>query len=240
VTAMPPDPPAGDASSLGLAPSEPPPRLLPRWLWGLSGIGLFLAGAILGAVLMASVTLYQLPASAALSPNTSTPAASAAAPTATLPVVRTIAPTDTPLPTRPPIGPGIGQQAPPFTLFDLDGITYTLSAYQGQTVILNFWASWCPPCRTEWPEIRAFADSLTSTDVVLLAVNVEEAPEVIYKYVGTATLSFPVLLDPDGQVSERYHATALPTTILIDPAGLIRQVIPGPMDAATLRRLVHP
>lgn len=236
MTAVPPAPQVGDISPVEPAPSAPP-RLLPRWLWGLSGIGLFLAGAILGAVLIASLTLYQLPAApAAPVVLASTPAA----PTATLPVLRTIAPTPRPTATRVPVGPGIGQHAPALVLPGLDGLTYTLSAYQGQTVVMNFWASWCPPCRQEWPELLAFAAGLTTTEVVFLSVNVEERPELVWEFVGTATLSFPVLLDQDGQVGERYHVTVLPTTFLIDPAGLVQHVLPGPMDAATLRQLVRP
>jgi thiol-disulfide isomerase/thioredoxin len=236
VTSEPAEPQGSD-----IPPEEParstPPRLLPRWLWGLSGIGLFLAGAILGAVLMASVTLYQLPvAPVAPTVRVTTPAA----PAATLPVLRTIAPTARPTPTRPPVGPGIGQRAPAFVLSGLDGITYTLSAYAGQTVVLNFWASWCPPCREEWPELLAFAAGLTNTGVVFLSANVEELPEIVWGFVGTETLSFPVLLDPDGQVGERYHVTVLPTTFVIDAAGLVRHVLPGPMEAAILQGLVQP
>gem|GEM_PF-988170 len=233
----PAEPPSGDGGSVEPAPA-PPARLLPRWLWGLAGIGLFLAGAILGAVLMTSVTLYRLPAAPAA--PTTVPARTPAAPTATLPVVRTIAPTARPSPTLPPVGPGIGQRAPELLLPGLDGLTYTLSAYQGQTTVVNFWASWCPPCRDEWPELVAFAAGLTTSEVVFLSVDVEELPEVVWKYVGTTTLSFPILLDQDGQVSERYHVMALPTTFVLDPAGRVLHVLPGPQDAATLRRLTRP
>ena len=224
--------------SEGSSPSLPPqplPRLLPRWLWGLAGICLFLSGAILGAVLMASVTLYQLPAASTVHPS-STPAA----PTATLPVLQTIAPTIQPSPTRPPIGPGIGQQAPDFILPGLDGLTYTLSAQEDRTVILSFWASWCPPCRQEWPALLTFTASLNTTETVFLSVNVEEIPEMVWKFVGTSTLPFPVLLDQDGQVSERYRVTALPTTFILDPSGRVRHVLPGPLDIATLQRLIQP
>jgi thiol-disulfide isomerase/thioredoxin len=210
---------------------------LPRWVWGLAGLGLFLSGAILGAVLMASVTLYRLPTTPA------TPAATVAPSTVALVATHLPQPAE-PLPTAPPrtylrVGPGVGQMAPLFALPGLDGITYTLAAYEGRTVIVNFWASWCPPCRQEWPELRAFAERLTSTAVILLAVDVEETPEVVAEFVGTATLSFPILLDQDGQVSERYRVGALPTTFVIDPGGLVRQVVPGTMDAATLEGLVH-
>lgn len=226
------------------AGDEASPRLLPRWLWGLAGVGLFLSGAILGAVLMASVVLSRAPAFPAV------PTLTGAAPTAAFSTIHSPLPgeqrPDEPLPTAPPpatrllVGPGIGQQAPMFALPGLDGITYTLAAYEGKTVIVNFWASWCPPCRQEWPELRAFGQRLTSTAVALLAVNVEEMPEVVAKFVGTDTLSFPILLDLDGQVSEQYHVGALPTTFVIGPDGLVHHVVPGPLDAATLERLTHP
>lgn len=219
-------------------PSEPPadetgrPRLLPRWLWGLSGLGLFLAGAIVGAVLMVSVALYRQP------PAAGPTIVAAVPPTATLPATHTPVPPTPPPPTRPPVGPGIGQQAPELELPGLDGITYTLGAYRGQTVVLNFWASWCPPCRQEWPELQAFAQEISGTGVTLLAVNVEEPGEIVQRFVGTATLPFPVLLDTGGEVSERYRVLSLPTTFVIAPDGLVRQVVPGSLKRADLERLV--
>ena len=230
----PPDPQPGSPAPMDTAPREPLPRLLPRWVWGLAGSGLFLAGAILGAVLMVSVTLYRQPTGPTVSPPTPAP------PTATLPVVHPPIPTATRPTARPLVGPGIGQEAPQFALLSMEGLTTTLGAYHGKTVLLNFWASWCPPCRQEWPALRAYAESLTSTQMVLLSINVEETPELIGKFVGTDTVPFPILLDSDGLVSERYRVSVLPTTFLIDPAGLVRQVLPGALDAAALERLVRP
>ncbi len=227
---------------MSAAPSESPPgevsppRLLPHWLWGLSGLGLFLAGAIVGAVLMVSLTLYRQPPA-----TVPAPVASAVSPTATLPIVRTPVPPTPPPTTRPQEGPGIGQRAPDLELPGLDGITYTLGAYRGQTVILNFWASWCPPCRQEWPGLLAFAREISGSGVTILAVNVEEPVEIVRRFVATDTLPFPVLLDTSGEASERYRVLFLPTTFLIAPDGLVRQVVPGNMDRAALGRLVgHP
>jgi thiol-disulfide isomerase/thioredoxin len=225
VTASPPEQPATDTRHLQ--------RLLPRWVWGLGGLGLFLAGTIIGAVLMASVALYRQSPAVPAAAVTGT----AVRPTATLPAVRTLVPPTAPPPTGLPAGPGVGQRAPDLELPGLDSITYTLSAYQGKTVILNFWASWCPPCREEWPELCAFAQEISGTAVVLLAINVEEPSELVQRFVGTTTLPFPVLLDTTGEASERYHVGALPTTFVISPAGLVLQVIPGNLDQATLARI---
>ena len=224
-------PPGGDPNA--------PRRTLPTWLLGLAGTGLFLAGGAIGAILALSISLYGVPAGQSPAPprppatvaegSTAVPAAASPAPATPAPSP----PTATPIPT----GPGVGQEAPPFTLTALDGITHTLAAYRGQTVLLNFWASWCPPCRQEWPELRAFARRTDIRGIIVLSVNVEEPPEVVRDFAGEEPPPFPVLLDGDSGVSDRYRVTALPTTFLIDADGVVRQVIPGNLDAAALERL---
>jgi cytochrome c biogenesis protein CcmG/thiol:disulfide interchange protein DsbE len=215
----------------------PPRRPWPRWLLGLAGLGLFLAGGVLGAILVLSLTLYRAPAGplAQLSNPTARPA--------TMPPAASPRPsTPTPMPTwtRLAVGPRVGQEAPEFTLAGLDGITYTLAAYRGKAVLVNFWASWCPPCREEWPEYLAFEEGYTATDVVVLSVNVAEPAEVVRQFVGDGPVLFPILLDGEGSVRRSYQVLGLPTTFLIDPQGIVRQVVPGNLDRATLERLVRP
>lgn len=201
------------------------------WLLAVVGIVLFLAGAILGALLVASVTLYRSPAEPVLPPPSlaNSPTSS---PTPSL----------SPIPTPPPrpIGPNVGQQAPPFSLPTLDGPEVALESYRGRPVLLHFWASWCPPCREEWPTWQAFASGPAAGDVAILAVNVEEPPEVVRQFLGEERPPFPILLDSDGQVNTRYRLRALPMTFLIDADGIIRRVVPGEMSPETLERLIGP
>lgn len=201
------------------------------WLPALAGIALFLAGAFLGALLAVSVILYRNPAGPALPSPASSPLPSHThLPTPASPSI--------PTPTTRPIGPGVGQQAPPFSLPTLDDAEVALESYRGRPVLLHFWASWCPPCREEWPAWQTFASSPAAAGIVILAVNVEESPEVVRQFLGEDRPPFPVLLDSDGQVNARYHIRALPMTFLIDAEGIVRRVVPGGMSVEALERLV--
>ncbi len=225
----PDDSPAGDLSS--------PRQRLPAWLAGLAGMGLFLAGGVLGAILVMSITLYRAPVQEATPAlPTSEGAVPATVPSPTMPAAPSRA-SPSPRPTRPPVGPVVGHEAPSFALAGLDGREYSLIAFRGRTVLVHFWASWCPPCRIEWPDLRAFAEGV-GPGVVLLAVNVEEPAEVVLDFLGDEAMPFPVLLDGEGSVNERYRVAALPTTFLVDSGGIIRQVVPGSLDLAALERLV--
>ncbi|MCW8919780.1 MAG: TlpA family protein disulfide reductase [Gammaproteobacteria bacterium] len=111
--------------------------------------------------------------------------------------------------------------APDFTLRDADGESYRLSALRGQPVIVNFWATWCPPCREEMPSMQRAWESLQPQGVVLLAINVGESADTIFQFTGNTQLDFPILLDEDGTVSEAWPLKGLPTTFVIDPQGRI-------------------
>ncbi|MGC9024442.1 MAG: TlpA family protein disulfide reductase, partial [Chloroflexia bacterium] len=150
----------------------------------------------------------------------------------------TLLPSDTPTPTPRPVGPGVGQEAPLFSLPTLDGREVSLEAFRGRPVLLHFWASWCPPCREEWPAWLAFATGPAAKDVVILAVNVEESPELVRHFLGQERPPFPVLLDADGQVNARYRVRALPMTFFIDAHGIVRRVVPGVMSTEALERLI--
>ncbi len=229
-----PHPSTGSGPSAGPALGRPGKGTAPRPLFfALAGAALFVAGGLVGAILMVSITLYRAP-TAVLVPTVTV---SIAAPNTPAPVPTVTLPP--PTPTRPVVGPAVGQEAPPFTLVGVDGNSYTLSAYRGRTVLVNFWATWCPPCRQEWPELLAFAQQVDPLQVTILAVNSEEDPSLVQSFVGTETLPFPVLLDGDGVVGDTYRVTALPTTFLINPEGVILQVIPGNLDLATFKSLIE-
>lgn len=136
--------------------------------------------------------------------------------------------------------------APDFTLVDQYGKTHTLSDYQGKTVFLNFWATWCPPCRGEMPHIEELYNTygLNEEDVVVLGVampNVgkEGSKEDITQFLEDEGYSFPVVFDESGEVMYYYQITAFPTTFIINPKGEVDLYIPGALDLSTMKKLVE-
>ncbi|GKV65831.1 MULTISPECIES: redoxin domain-containing protein [unclassified Sporosarcina] len=133
--------------------------------------------------------------------------------------------------------------APDFTLETLAGETVTLSELKGKKVILNFWATWCPPCKAEMPHMESFYSKLTEEDQVeLIAVNVTESEKLgiseVENFVESYKLSFPIPLDETAQVTHTYGVFSMPTTFMIDTKGRIAQKVIGPLDEKTLNELV--
>lgn len=135
-----------------------------------------------------------------------------------------------------------GQPAPDFVLSDLQGQTVQLSALRGKHVVINFWATWCPPCRAEMPALQAVAERYADRGLVVLAVNLGESPLAIRSFVERYQIRLRVLLDPNKQVAERYRIVPLPTTFFVGPDGLVRAKVEGQMDEnradAEARRLL--
>lgn len=111
--------------------------------------------------------------------------------------------------------------APDFTAQGEDGKTYRLSDYRGKYVVLNFWATWCPPCREEIPSMERMWQKVKDRNVQLLAVNVGEDADTIFKFLGSYPMSFPSLLDPEGEIIDSYPVVGLPTTYIINPQGMV-------------------
>ncbi|MEK4023988.1 peroxiredoxin family protein [Sporosarcina sp. FSL W7-1283] len=133
--------------------------------------------------------------------------------------------------------------APDFTLETLAGETVTLSELKGKKVILNFWATWCPPCKAEMPHMESFYSKLTDEDQVeLIAVNVTESEKLgiseVENFVESYKLSFPIPLDKTAEVTRMYGVFSMPTTFMIDTKGRIAQKVIGPLDEKTLNELV--
>ena len=120
-----------------------------------------------------------------------------------------------------------GDLAPDFSLATLDGATVKLSELRGKHVIINFWATWCGPCRSEMPAIEEVYQRHRDDGLVILAINVRESNGDISPYIKKIGVTFPVLLDRTGQVSSRYRVKAMPTTYLINPDGRIDGVREG-------------
>ena len=111
--------------------------------------------------------------------------------------------------------------APDFELQGEDGKTYKLSDFRGQVVVLNFWATWCPPCRFEMPSMESAWQMLEGKGVMFLGVNVGEDEDTIFEFTGEYPLSFPLPMDRDGSVIKAYDVVGLPTTYVIDPKGRV-------------------
>jgi cytochrome c biogenesis protein CcmG/thiol:disulfide interchange protein DsbE len=127
----------------------------------------------------------------------------------------------------------IGTSAPNFTLNTPDGQPVTMINLQGKPVVLNFWATWCPPCEEELPALEAAFDRYQG-EVNFLAVSVEESAGVVRPFVDERGLTLPVLLDTDGEVVNLYDVKALPTTIFIDANGVIAERYMGALDLPTI------
>jgi len=114
--------------------------------------------------------------------------------------------------------------APDFVLPDMDGEQHALQDYRGKVVLLNFWATWCPPCRREMPALERLYQQLGAHGFVVLAVNQWEDPDHVFAYTGELNVfpSFPILFDPDSSVSERFGVKGLPTSLLLDQDGRVR------------------
>ncbi len=117
--------------------------------------------------------------------------------------------------------------APDFSLKTIDNTAVRLSDYRGKVVFLNFWATWCPPCRMELPSMEKLYENLKTQPFVILAVNVDESdPDNVKNFVNSMNLTFPVLMD-DGSVSKIYNVNAIPTTFIIRKDGTIDAIVNG-------------
>jgi thiol-disulfide isomerase/thioredoxin len=136
------------------------------------------------------------------------------------------------LPRQPDGTPTVGSVAPPISLRNLDGKTVSLADYRGHPVLVNFWAQWCVPCRSEMPAIDAVARA--NPNVVVLAVDVLDGPALVRQYLQQVPLGFTPVLDLDGQVAGVYKVSSLPSSFFVGSDGVIRAVNVGPMDQSTI------
>jgi len=124
-----------------------------------------------------------------------------------------------------------GFPAPDFTLQDIGGQAHRLADFRGKVVFLNVWATWCPPCREEMPSMERLYHRLRGKDFVMLAVSEDETGSTtVTSFVNQMGITFPVLIDPDGLVSQRYGVTGYPETFIIDRDGRVIQHVIGPED----------
>lgn len=129
-----------------------------------------------------------------------------------------------------PVPVTLGFPAPQLELTDLNGQAVSLADFRGRYVLLNNWATWCPPCRAEMPVLEAFYRDHRERGFILIAVEAGDPPEMVQEFVDRYQISFPVWLDPENQALRGFANNALPSSYLIDPEG---QVILGWSGAVT-------
>lgn len=125
-----------------------------------------------------------------------------------------------------------GALAPDFLLEELNGGEIRLSDYRGQPVVLNFWATWCRPCRTEMPQFVAAYDRYRNQGLVIIGLNMQEGKAVVKPFADDFGMEFPIAIDRDGEVGDRYRLLGLPTTFFIDREGVISSAFTGPFVEA--------
>jgi len=138
--------------------------------------------------------------------------------------------------------PQAGFIAPDFTLQTPTGEIYTLSELRGQAVLVNLWATWCPPCRAEMPAIEKMYQEYKDQGFIVLAINMtyQDDPFAIVPFAQEYGLTFPILLEETGDVASAYQLRSLPSSYFINRAGIIQEVvIGGPMSEALLRTRIE-
>ena len=123
-----------------------------------------------------------------------------------------------------------GGPPPALALKDLDGGSHRLSDYRGRVVLVNFWATWCGPCRDEMPSIQELKDKLAGKPFVVLAVNLDEPESRIRKFLSQMKLDFTILLDPERKAARAWRARILPASYVIGPDGRIRYTLVGEIN----------
>ena len=126
--------------------------------------------------------------------------------------------------------PWSGGPTPALELVDLQGKKHSLSDYRGKVVLINFWATWCEPCREEMPSIERLRASLEGRPFAVLAVNLAEPESRIQKFLDTMPLRFPILLDRDTKTTRAWQAKVLPATYIVGADGAIRYRHVGELD----------
>lgn len=134
-----------------------------------------------------------------------------------------------------------GNIAPDFELKTIEGKTMKLSEQKGKKVFLNFWATWCPPCKAEMPDMENFYKENKNNQFEILAVNYtsqEKSKEVVANFIKDYDLSFPVLLDENASIGNKYQVFTIPTTFVIDTKGIIQKKIVGPLTTEKMNELL--
>ncbi len=140
--------------------------------------------------------------------------------------------------TFPPVE--VNQPAPKLTLFDLDGYEVSLTDYQGEVILVNNWATWCPPCREEMPVFRAYYDKYKDQGFQVVAIEAGEPEAEVRNFVEQAGLDFVILLDPENKSLITFQHSSLPNSFVIDRKGNLRLAWLRAINGPTLEKYVTP
>lgn len=125
-----------------------------------------------------------------------------------------------------------------FTLKDTNGVTHQLSDHKGKWVIINFWATWCPPCRKEFPDLSAFHRKYRKGNAVVFGINYDEQPRKVRNFIEQNPVSFPVLLFDADQMGDFSNVDVLPTTFIINPKGELAAKQVGMVTQSMLEKYI--
>jgi peroxiredoxin len=134
----------------------------------------------------------------------------------------------------------VGFPAPNFTFPDLNGQQVSLSDHRGKVVLVNIWATWCPPCRQEMPSMQKLYERFKGENFEILAVSIDSTGrEAVAPFVRTMNLTFPIILDPKEDIRPLYGVTGVPESFIIDKEGIVVEKIIGPIDWATPKAFLY-
>jgi peroxiredoxin len=131
------------------------------------------------------------------------------------------------------LAPWTAGSTPPLALKDVAGAVHDLARYRGKVVVINFWATWCEPCREEMPSLQRLRERLPVTSFAVLAINVDEPDARVRRFLEETRLDLPVLLDPNKTVTRAWGVRVMPTTFVVGPDGRIRYRLLGEADWST-------
>ena len=136
--------------------------------------------------------------------------------------------------------PLLGHRAPATSSVTLDGSTVSLQSYRGRPLVVNFFASWCPPCQQEAPQLAAFEydQSLKANGAKIVGVVFNDATAAIRRFAQTEGVDYPVLTDPTGQIANDWGVASPPTTFIVNAKGVVAEALLGPLTASELDRAV--
>jgi len=139
-------------------------------------------------------------------------------------------------------GPGAlaGQPAPSLPLQDASGRNVTLDAYRGKVVLINLWATWCPPCRAELPDLQRLYSAYRSRGLIVLGINQGESASRATQFARSLGIGFPILLDPNQEYGRRFTALGLPTTVVIDRNGTVVRGYDGALAYSQMTAAIAP
>ena len=139
---------------------------------------------------------------------------------------------------RPPVI--MNQAAPQLALTSLQGAPVSLGDYRGKVVLVNNWATWCPPCQAEMPELQAYFQAHTKQGFVIVAIEAGEPAATVTSFIQQLGVTFPVWLDPDGAAMDAFENMDLPSSYLVDRQGTLRMRWTGSVNQATLEKYITP